>query len=160
MAATAKIPLLGKHLTTLTITPLTVNASTGALSSATSSAVSAARLRTNIDFQLNPQSEEINDDASTWANNVTTYDDWTLSVDLLPFRTAAIPFPLLDLMDQFEYFMVDAVFAAAGSTYPVKWRGKRGNIGVNSNGRGAFREALNLMCIDSGDGADASLVIG
>lgn len=154
-----KIPLwlLGKHVQTLTITPMSVGTD-GALTAVTGSAVAAVRLRTRFDFQISPQDEEINDDGSTVANHVLLADDFTLSIDLLGVADGNEPFKMNNLIGTYNYFKVVTVFTKGGSTKTLTVVGTRGDLGANSNGRGAFKEALNLKCADTGTGSDAPLV--
>lgn len=146
----ATIPqwLLGRHLTSVVITPQTV-AAAGTLSDGTAKTVTT--VVDSIQASINPVHEEINPVNSTRANNVITHDDSSLTLSIIEVNNGSDPNPLEALVLTNDVFKV--VFTKGTQTsFAATWTGyfTRGSCNFGISGRGKQIASLELLQVDAG----------
>ena len=148
--------LLGRHLTSVVITPQTV-AANGALSDGTAKTMTT--VVDSIQKSISPVHEEINAVNSTRANNVLTHDDGSLTLSIIEVNNGGDPDPLEAIVMTNDVFKV--VFTkgtATGST--VTWTDyfTRGQCSFGISGRGKQIASLELVQVDAGSSTSTRVV--
>lgn len=156
MAVQIPMWLRGSHFTTITVRPQAVSAS-GVLSD-TGTLMTFTRNKVNLSFNIEPMTEEINDDASVWQHNVVLADGYQVSLEVLNVNDGTDPDKVYALVNSSDYFKLVFVAGTGASQRTYTIYGSRGASGIGSQGRGASRSTLTLNSIDTGTGADAPVV--
>lgn len=146
----ATIPqwLLGRHLTSVVITPQSVS-SAGVLSDGTAKTVTT--VVDSIQANISPVHEEINPVNSTRANNVITHDDSGITLSIIEVNNGSDPNPLEAIVLTNDVFKV--VFTKGTVTsYAATWTGyfTRGQCSFGISGRGKQIASLELLQVDAG----------
>ena len=145
--ATVPLWLLGKHLTSVIITPQVVS-SAGVFSDGTP--VTLTTYMTGIGLQLNPQVEEINALNTVRENEVILSDGASLELEIIRVNNTGDPAPLRTLVLASDFFKVVYIEGTAGSQRTVTFYGHRGAYSDGFRGRGQSIANLQLGPIDIG----------
>lgn len=147
MATLATNPLLGKHLTAVTITPQTVNAS-GVLANATP-VINALATIENIALDLTANLEEISALTSVRDNNVILSDAYGINLQVFKVNNGSDPDPLRNAFFTSDYFKISytegTVTPKVVTAYAV-----RGNYSGGFQGKGKQIATASFMCVDAG----------
>lgn len=158
MAVQIPLWLLGKHYSSIVITAQVPNTA-GVLSNSTVTAgsVTVTRVKSSLAFNINPIKEEINDDASVWANNVVLADDASMTIGIKAVNDGTDPDKFYGAIAAHDYFKAVFTYGTGASARTVTFYGSRGEFSHNASGRGNTDISLTLDLIDTGTGADAPI---
>ena len=148
----ATIPLwqLGKHLTSVVITPQSVSTA-GILADATAPvAVTLTAVMDGFGVEITNDEEEINALNSTRLNMVGLADGANMNLDVIKVNNSSDPQPLRTLIFAADFFKVVSVEGTGQSLRTSTFYGKRGSYRDDFRGRGKQIASLSLSTIDVG----------
>ena len=147
----ATIPkwLVGRHLTSVVITPVTVGTD-GTITDVTASAFTMTTLTDGLTQSLRPVNEEINPVNATRENFVHIIDGHYLSFTQIKRNDGNDPDGLLNLILNYDHFKFAYTEGTSGSAKTVTGYGLRNEHSTGIQGRGKQVATLALDPVDAG----------
>lgn len=139
----AKLVEIGKNIT-FSLTPLTINATTGVITVGTSLPLTGKAKRASE--RLQRETERIEALDATIANNVYIKDTWTLELASIKLSAGTNPNPLRDTFAAGAYAQI--VVTTTTKTYT--YQGVLGTMTMDVGGPGEVNDVITLIPIDIG----------
>lgn len=139
--------LLGRHLTSVILTPQTVGTA-GALSNG--APVTLTTVIDNLSESLSAEKEDIRPVNSTRVNNVVTSDNGNFSFGIIKVNNASDPNPLKTAILTNDIFKLTWTEGTGGSAKTVNLYASRGSLDTGIQGHGKQIATLTFDQIDAG----------
>lgn len=158
MAATVLMPLLGRHFTSVVVTPQAVDGD-GVLTD-TTPVLTFTRLKTGLKLDQTKLTEMINDDASINENEVALARSYSGSMSFILENVGTKnPIPLTTAHLVSDYIKFTFVTGTGTRARTVRIYGLIKDVTLDSTGRGNAIESFTFGPVDTGSGADAPITI-
>lgn len=147
--ASIPLPQLGRHFTSIVLTPQSVGTA-GALADVSTAAATLTARIDSFNEELIANTENISPMNSGRANNVVIEDDFEMTFSEIKMNDGSPPSRLKALVTAYDVFKIEWTEGTGASARSITARGTRGRYSSGGQGKGKQTASLTFSQVDAG----------